>query len=118
MPFSGSIVALVTPYKNGKVDFKAMEQLIEFQLENNTNGIVPCGTTGEAATLSAAEHKQVLKFVVKKVKHRVPVICGCASNNTIEGLELVSFSEKIGADGVLVVTLPSLHVHSVIAITP
>ena len=104
MTFSGSIVALVTPFKNGKIDFRSLEGLIERHLENGTDGIVPCGTTGEASTLSFAEHKEVLRFVVKEVAKRIPVICGCGSNNTMEALELIEYSKKIKADGVLVVT--------------
>ena len=104
MSFSGSMVALITPIRDGKVDFKAIDSLIRFHLESGTDGIVPCGTTGEAATLSVAEHKQVLKHVVKMVGKKVPVICGCGSNNTAEGLDLIQYSEKIKADGVLVVT--------------
>jgi len=104
MTFSGSIVALITPFTRGKVDYKTIEKLIQFHLESGTDGIVPCGTTGEASTLSFAEHKAVLKFVVKEVARRVPVICGCGSNNTLEALELVQYSKSIKADGVLVVT--------------
>ncbi len=102
--FSGSIVALVTPFNKGKVDFKTMDRLIQRHLENGTDGIVPCGTTGEASTLSFSEHKAVLKFVVDEVAGRIPVICGCGSNNTLEALDLVAYSKKIKADGVLVVT--------------
>jgi 4-hydroxy-tetrahydrodipicolinate synthase len=104
MTFSGSIVALVTPFKKGKVDYAGLERLIQIHLEKGTDGIVPCGTTGEASTLSFVEHKEVLRFVVKEVARRIPVICGCGSNNTIEALDLVQYSKKIKADGVLVVT--------------
>ena len=104
MTFSGSIVALVTPFRNGKIDFKSLTGLIHRHLESGTDGIVPCGTTGEASTLSFAEHKEVLRFVVKEVAKRIPVICGCGSNNTMEALELNEYSKKIKADGVLVVT--------------
>jgi len=104
MLISGSMVALATPFKKGKIDFKAIKRLINFHLKNGTDGLVPCGTTGEAATMSLSEHKQVLKFVVKETARRIPVICGCGSNNTEEAKELVVYSEKIGADAVLVVT--------------
>ena len=104
MSFRGSLVALVTPFKKGKIDFNTLEKLIHRHLENGTNGIVPCGTTGEASTMSHQEHKQVLKFVVTQVGRRIPVVCGCGSNNTAEALELVAYSKKIGGDGALVVT--------------
>lgn len=102
--FKGSMVALVTPFKNGKVDFGALRKLIDFHLENGTDVIVPCGTTGESATMSHDEHKSVLTYVVNYVKNRVPVICGAGSNNTEEAIELVRHAKKIGGDGVLVVT--------------
>jgi len=104
MSFRGSFVALVTPFKKGKIDFNTLEKLIHRHLEDGTNGIVPCGTTGEAATMSHQEHRQVLKFVVTQVGRRIPVVCGCGSNNTAEALELVAYSKKIGGDGALVVT--------------
>ena len=102
--FKGSMVALVTPFKNGKIDFGALRKLIDFHLENGTDVIVPCGTTGESATMSHDEHKSVLTYVVDYVKNRVPVICGAGSNNTEEAIELVRHAKKIGGDGVLVVT--------------
>lgn len=102
--FKGSMVALVTPFKNGKIDFTALRKLLDFHLENGTDVIVPCGTTGESATMSHEEHKSVLSFVVDYIDHRVPVICGAGSNNTEEAIELVRHAKKIGGDGVLVVT--------------
>lgn len=98
------MVALVTPFKHGKVDYPALRKLIDFHLHNGTDVIVPCGTTGESATLSHEEHRKVLSFVVDYVDHRVPVICGAGSNNTEEGIGLVRHAKKIGGDGVLVVT--------------
>jgi len=102
--FKGSMVALVTPFKNGKIDFGTLRKLVDFHLASGTDVIVPCGTTGESATMSHDEHKSVLSFVVDHVKGRVPVICGAGSNNTEEAIELVRHAKKIGGNGVLVVT--------------
>lgn len=98
------MVALVTPFHNGKVDEEALKGLLDFHLEEGTDGIVPCGTTGESATLSHEEHRATLSFVVEYINHRIPVICGCGSNNTTEALSLVQHAKKIRAEGVLVVT--------------
>ncbi len=100
----GSIVAVVTPFENGEVDYVRLEQLIEFQIENGTHGIVPVGTTGESPTLTHAEHKQVIEFTVKKVRGRVPVVAGTGSNSTMEAIKLTRFAEDTGADAALVVT--------------
>lgn len=102
--FEGSMVALVTPFRNTQIDEKALKGLLDFQLKNNTDVLIPCGTTGESATMSHAEHKRVMSFVVDYVGGRVPVVCGAGSNNTTEALELAQHAEKIGADGILVVT--------------
>ena len=102
--FTGSMVALVTPFKNGKVDKKAMKGLIDFQIKEGTDVIIPCGTTGEASTMSHEEHRDTMSFVVEYVNRRVPVICGCGSNNTTEALGLIRHAKAIRADGVLVVT--------------
>ena len=102
--FEGSMVALVTPFRNGKVDRKALKGLLDFHLKEGTDVIVPCGTTGESATMSHEEHRDTMTFVVEYINHRVPVICGCGSNNTEEALGLVRHAKKIHADGVLVVT--------------
>ena len=102
--FEGSMVALVTPFKNGKVDEKALGALLDFHLKEGTDVIVPCGTTGESATMSHQEHRDTMTFVVEYIHHRIPVICGCGSNNTTEALGLVQHAKKIKADGVLVVT--------------
>ena len=102
--FTGSMVAIVTPFKNGKFDEPCMRELIEFQIKGGTDVIVPCGTTGESATMSHDEHKYVVQFVVKEVKGRVPVVAGAGSNSTAEAVELIKFAKKTGADGVLVVT--------------
>lgn len=102
--FSGSMVALVTPFKNGQVDWPSLEALVEFHLENGTNGIVPCGTTGESATLSHAEHDEVIRIVIKTVNKRVPVIAGTGSNSTDEAVRLTKEAERSGADGALMIS--------------
>lgn len=102
--FRGSIVALVTPFKNGKVDEAALKNLIEFQIKNGTSGIVPCGTTGESATLSPAEHSLVIELTVKIVNKRVPVIAGTGSNSTDEAIALTRHAADAGADGSLQVS--------------
>ena len=99
--FKGSIVALITPFKNGKVDEKKIKELVEFHIKNKTSGIVPCGTTGESPTLSHEEHKRVIEMVVKTVRKRVHVIAGTRSNCTDEALELTRFAKNAGADAVL-----------------
>lgn len=104
MVFSGSMVALVTPFKEGQVDWDSLESLVEFHIENGTHGIVPCGTTGESATLSHQEHNQVIKAVIKSVRNRVPVIAGTGSNSTQEAIDLTRGAEKAGADGALMIS--------------
>jgi 4-hydroxy-tetrahydrodipicolinate synthase len=99
--FSGSIVAIVTPFKNGTVDEEAFRSLIEFQIENGTSGIVPCGTTGESATLSMEEHCRVIDITVEAVKKRVPVIAGTGGNSTAEAVELTRHAKESGADATL-----------------
>lgn len=102
--FRGSIVAIVTPFKDGKIDEKAYRSLIEFQIENGTDGIVPCGTTGESATLSHEEHERVIELTIETVKGRVPVIAGTGSNNTSEAVRLTKHAKKAGADAALLIT--------------
>jgi 4-hydroxy-tetrahydrodipicolinate synthase len=102
--FKGSMVAIVTPFKNGKVDEKALGELIEFHIKNGTDVIVPCGTTGESATLSHEEHHRVVEITVKTVNKRIPVVAGAGSNSTSETLELTNYARKAGADGVLLIT--------------
>ena len=97
----GSIVAIVTPFKNGSIDENTLKDLIEFQIENGTHGIVPCGTTGESPTLSHEEHEYVIELTVKTVKKRIPVIAGTGSNSTEEAIRLTRFAEKVGADASL-----------------
>jgi len=102
--FRGSMVALITPFREGKVDYESLEQLIEWHIAEGTDAIVPCGTTGESATLSHDEHKDVIAFVVKKVKGRVPVIAGTGSNSTREAIELAQVAKDVGADAHLSIT--------------
>jgi len=102
--FKGSMVAIVTPFRNGKIDEKALGDLIEFHIKSGTDVIVPCGTTGESATLSHEEHHRVVEFTVKTVNKRVPVVAGAGSNSTSETLELTQYAKKAGADGVLLIT--------------
>ena len=99
--FKGSIVAIVTPFKEGKVDEEAYRELIEFQIQNGTNAIVPCGTTGESATLTMEEHCRVIDVAVETVNKRVPVIAGTGGNNTNEAIELTEHAKKAGADATL-----------------
>ena len=99
--FTGAMVALITPFQNGDIDFRTLDELIDFQLENSIDGIVPIGTTGESPTLSHEEHKKVIKRVVKAVSGQVPVIAGAGSNSTAEAIELTAFSKKVGADATL-----------------
>jgi 4-hydroxy-tetrahydrodipicolinate synthase len=102
--FKGSITALVTPMRNGRVDEDAFRAFVEWQIAEGTHGLVPVGTTGESPTLSHAEHKRVVEICIEVAKGRVPVIAGAGSNNTIEAIDLARHAEKAGADGVLVVT--------------
>ena len=102
--FHGAIVAIVTPFRNGKVDGPALKKLVEFQIAGGTDGIVPCGTTGESPTLSYEEHERVIDLVVAAVAGRVPVIAGTGSNNTKEAILLTRYAKKAGADGALVIT--------------
>jgi 4-hydroxy-tetrahydrodipicolinate synthase len=102
--FIGSIVAIVTPFRDGKVDERAFGDLIECQIANGTNGIVPCGTTGESATLTYEEHHRVVRLTVEVVKGRVPVIAGTGSNSTDEAISLTRHAREAGADGALLIT--------------
>jgi 4-hydroxy-tetrahydrodipicolinate synthase len=99
--FTGAMVALVTPFRDGEVDWETLDELIDFQLENSIDAIVPVGTTGECPTLSHEEHKKVIERVVKSASGNVPVIAGAGSNSTAEAIELTTFSKKIGADATL-----------------
>ncbi|MBU0549802.1 MAG: 4-hydroxy-tetrahydrodipicolinate synthase [Candidatus Omnitrophica bacterium] len=102
--FKGSLVAIVTPFKNGRVDEKKLRELVEFQITNGSSGIVPCGTTGESPTLSTQEHERVIEIVIEAAAKRVPVIAGTGSNSTQEAIELSVHAEKAGANGLLLVS--------------
>lgn len=103
-PFKGSITALITPFKNGKIDAKAFQALVEWQIDQGTHGLVPVGTTGESPTLSHEEHKRVVELCIEAAAGRVPVIAGAGSNATAEAVELTRHAKEAGADGALVVT--------------
>ena len=99
--FSGTLVALITPFADGQVDYETLTELVEFHLQSGTDGIVPVGTTGECPTLGHEEHKRVIEYVVNTVDGQVPVIAGTGSNSTAEAIELTDYARKIGADASL-----------------
>lgn len=101
--FQGSIVALVTPFRDGRVDEVALKELVEFQIAGGTDGIVPCGTTGESPTLDHDEHKRVIDLVIQASNKRVPVIAGTGSNSTAEAISLTKHAKASGADAALIV---------------
>ena len=102
--FKGSNVALVTPFKGNSLDEETYIKIINFHLENGTNGLVPAGTTGESPTLSHGEHEKVIELCIKEAKGKIPVIAGTGSNSTVEAISLTKHAEKAGADGALIVT--------------
>ncbi|UCB57180.1 MAG: 4-hydroxy-tetrahydrodipicolinate synthase [Candidatus Omnitrophota bacterium] len=102
--FKGSMVAIVTPFENGRLDEKRFKALIEFQIKNGTSAIVPCGTTGESATLSLEEHERVIELTVETVAGRVPVIAGAGSNNTAEAITLTKHAKSAGVSAVLLIS--------------
>ncbi len=102
--FKGSIVALITPFKNNVLDEDKFSSLIDYHISNGTNGLVPAGTTGESPTLNNDEHKKVIEIAIKKAKGKIPVIAGTGSNSTEEAVELSKHAEKSGANGLLIVT--------------
>ena len=101
---TGSMPALVTPFKDGAVDFDALKRLVDWQIAEGSTGLVPCGTTGESPTLTHEEHQAVVEAVVRQAKGRVPVVAGAGSNNTTEAIQLIRHAENVGADAALVVT--------------
>ena len=103
MKFEGSYVALITPFKNNgtELDEDKLRELVNYHIENGTSGIVPCGTTGEAPTLTFAEHEKVIKIVVEEVKGRIQVVAGAGSNNTTRAIELTKYAKELGADAAL-----------------
>lgn len=102
--FKGSGVAIITPFTETGVDFEKLEELIEWQIENGTDAIIVCGTTGEASTMSEAERKATIKFTVDKVNKRIPVIAGTGTNNTEASINMSKWAEGIGVDGLLIIT--------------
>ncbi len=104
MQLAGAFTALVTPFKNGRVDEERYREFIEWQIQEGINGVVPCGTTGESATLSHSEHEDVIRICIDQVKGRVPVIAGAGSNNTKEAVGLAKFAKDAGADAILLIT--------------
>jgi 4-hydroxy-tetrahydrodipicolinate synthase len=103
-PFKGSITALITPFKNGEVDCKAFQRLVDWQIDQGAHGLVPAGTTGESPTLSHEEHKRVITLCIESAGGRVPIIAGTGSNCTSEAVALTRHAKEAGADGALVVT--------------
>jgi len=99
--FTGAMVALVTPFQDGEIDYETLDELLDFQLGSAIDAIVPVGTTGESPTLSFEEHKRVVEHIVKRVRGAVPVIAGAGSNSTAEAIELTAYAKKVGADGTL-----------------
>lgn len=104
MNFQGSMCAIVTPFRSGRVDEQALERIVNFQVENGTNALVPCGTTGESATLTHEEHHQVIELTIRYANKRVPVIAGTGSNATAEAISLTREAKKWGADAALLIT--------------
>jgi 4-hydroxy-tetrahydrodipicolinate synthase len=102
--FSGSLVALVTPFKNGQVDYAALERLVDWHVAQGTDGLVPVGTTGESPTVDVAEHEKIIEVVVRRAAGRMPIIAGAGANATAEAIELARFSKKVGASATLQVS--------------
>jgi 4-hydroxy-tetrahydrodipicolinate synthase len=102
--FHGAFSALITPFRDGAVDESALRDLVEWQIQSGIDGLVPCGSTGESATLTHAEHEQVIKLVVDQARRRVPVIAGTGSNSTAEAIRLTKFAREIQADGALLIS--------------
>jgi 4-hydroxy-tetrahydrodipicolinate synthase len=102
--FSGSLVALVTPFKNGQVDYAGLERLVDWHVAQGTDGLVPVGTTGESPTVDVAEHEKIIEVVVNRAAGRLPIIAGAGANATAEAIELTRFSKKVGADATLQVS--------------
>lgn len=102
--FKGSMIPIVTPFKEGKIDEEGFRNLIEFHITSGTDAIIPCGTTGESATLTYKEHEKLIDICVEAVNHRAPVIAGTGSNNTAEAIQLTDYAQKAGAEGALLIT--------------
>ena len=102
--FIGSIPAVITPFRNNEVDYTSFEKIVEFLIINGSNGLVPCGTTGESPTLSHDEHKKIIEECIRISDKRIPIIAGTGSNNTLEAIEYTNHAEKVGANAALIVT--------------
>lgn len=102
--FNGAFSALITPFRDGAVDVAAMREIIEWQIQSGVDGLVACGSTGESATLSHAEHEQVIRLVVEQARRRVPVLAGTGSNSTAEAIRLTTFAREVHADGALMIS--------------
>ncbi|MFZ1120461.1 MAG: 4-hydroxy-tetrahydrodipicolinate synthase [Candidatus Binataceae bacterium] len=102
--FNGALTALVTPFRDGEVDQQALCELVEFQIQSGVDGLVPCGTTGESATLTHSEHAQAIKIVVQQARRRVPVVAGTGSNSTAEAIRRTASAREAGADGALLIS--------------
>jgi 4-hydroxy-tetrahydrodipicolinate synthase len=102
--FKGSLVALITPFRDGKVDEKRFQSFVDWQIGEGTHGVVPCGTTGESPTLSHAEHKRVVELCIEVAKGRIPVVAGTGSNSTVEAIDFTRHAKQAGADAALIVT--------------
>tara|TARA_B100001057_G_C22858673_1_gene953620 strand:+ start:59 stop:931 length:873 start_codon:yes stop_codon:yes gene_type:complete len=102
--FFGSIPAVITPFQDNNIDYSSFEKIVEFLISNGSNGLVPCGTTGESPTLSHDEHKKVIEECIRVTDKRVPIIAGTGSNNTLEAIEYTNHAEKVGANAALIVT--------------
>ena len=102
--FKGSAVAIVTPFKNGSINYKKLKELIEWHIEEKTDAILICGTTGEASTMSEYERKKAIKFTVELVNKRVPVIAGTGTNDTKASIKMSKYAESVGVDALLVIT--------------
>ncbi len=102
--FHGALSALVTPFRDGAIDEKALRELVEWQIQSGVDGLVPCGSTGESATLTHAEHEQAIKLVIDQARRRVPVIAGTGSNSTAEAIRLTAYAREAGADGALLIS--------------
>ncbi|MHB9030966.1 MAG: 4-hydroxy-tetrahydrodipicolinate synthase [Candidatus Latescibacterota bacterium] len=104
LKLQGSYTAMVTPFRNGRVDEDKLREMVEFQILSGTTGLVPCGTTGESPTLSHEEHRRVIEVIIEQVRSRIPVIAGAGSNNTDEAISLTEHARKAGADAALLIT--------------
>src|SRR6202790_2440825 len=102
--FNGALTAIVTPFRDGEVDEQALRELVEFQIQGGVDGLVPCGSTGESATLTHSEHEQVIKIVIQQARRRVPVVAGTGSNSTAEAIRFTASAREAGADGALLIS--------------